>query len=132
LAGQGRRVKLVGLLDMKDASSAAFVALREGMDARQANGFAWRTLHRGSIDVANEDARALAERLPGVDYLDKLALFCDPATESCLLFSENSQLMFSDSHHLSGVGVVWFGRRLAETGWLDDLGGDVARKDAVD
>ena len=132
LAGQGRRVKLVGLVEMKDASSAAFVALREGMDARQANGFAWRTLRRAAIDPANEDARALAERLPGVDYVDKLALFCDPVTESCLLFGDDGQLMFSDSHHISGPGAVWLGQRLAETGWLNDPGVGGARKAAAD
>ncbi len=119
LAAQGRQVDVVGLLAMKDASSAAFQAIKRGLTVDEANAYAYRTLKRGHIDQPNEDFRALAARAANIRYLDKYALFCNDKDEVCALYDEDRQLQFSDTNHVSGIGAVSYGKRIAEQGWFE-------------
>jgi peptidoglycan/LPS O-acetylase OafA/YrhL len=120
LAAQGRRVLMVGLLFMKDASSLAFITMKKGLTVEQANEHAYTTLARSRIDKPNADVRALSERVENIGYLDKYALFCDDEKQTCLLYDDDKQLLFSDRVHVSTIGALYFGKRVAELGWFED------------
>ena len=119
LAAQGRQVRIVGLMSMQEASSTAFLAIKNGLTVEQANGVAYHTVQRSKIDKPNADGRAAAERLKTVRYLDKYAVFCDDAAKSTLLYNAESQMLFADNVHLTAVGGRYFGRQIAALKWFD-------------
>jgi hypothetical protein len=119
LAAQGRQVRIVGLMSMQEASSTAFLALKNGLTVEQANGVAYHTVQRSKIDKPNADARAVADRFENVRYLDKYAVFCDDGAKSTLLYDADGHMIFADNFHLTTVGGKYFGRQIATLGWFD-------------
>jgi peptidoglycan/LPS O-acetylase OafA/YrhL len=119
LAAQGRQVRIVGLMSMQEASSTAFLALKNGLTVEQANGVAYHTVQRSKIDQPNADARAVADRFENVRYLDKYAVFCDDGAKSTLLYDAEGQILFADNFHLTTVGGMYFGRQIAARRWFD-------------
>lgn len=118
LAVGGRQVRIVGLMSMQEASSTAFLALKNGLTVEQANGVAYHTVQRSKIDTPNADARAVASRFETVRYLDKYAVFCDDAAKSTLLYDSEGQMLFADNFHLTAVGGRYFGRKIAAMKWF--------------
>ena len=118
LAAGGRQVRIVGLMSMQEASSTAFLALKNGLTVEQANGVAYHTVQRSKIDTPNADARAVASRFETVRYLDKYAVFCDDAAKSTLLYDSEGQMLFADNFHLTAVGGRYFGRKIAAMKWF--------------
>jgi hypothetical protein len=106
-------------MSMQEASSTAFLALKNGLTVEQANGVAYHTVQRSKIDKPNADARAVADRFENVRYLDKYAVFCDDGAKSTLLYDADGHMIFADNFHLTTVGGKYFGRQIATLGWFD-------------
>jgi peptidoglycan/LPS O-acetylase OafA/YrhL len=119
LAARGRQVRIVGLMSMQEASSTAFLAIKNGLTVEQANGVAYHTVQRSKIDKPNADARGVADRFENVRYLDKYAVFCDDAAKSTLLYDTEGRMLFADNFHLTTVGGRYFGRQIAALRWFD-------------
>jgi hypothetical protein len=119
LAVQGRQVRIVGLMSMQEASSTAFLAIKNGLTVEQANGVAYHTVQRSKIDKPNADARGVAGRFENVRYLDKEAVFCDDNAKSTLLYDADGQMIFADNFHLTTVGGQYFGRQISTLGWFE-------------
>ncbi len=119
LAAQGREVCIVGLMSMQEASSTTFMAIKRGLSAEQANRFAYGTIQRSKIETPNNDARAIASRIPNVRFLDKYAVFADDDARSVLLYDANGQILFADNFHLTKAGGLYFGSRIAALSWFD-------------
>jgi peptidoglycan/LPS O-acetylase OafA/YrhL len=127
LAAKGRQVRIVGLMSMQEASSTAFLAIKNGLTVEQANGVAYNTLQRSKIDKPNADARAVASRCKNVRYLDKYAIFCDDEAKSLLLYDGEGRMLFADNFHLTTIGGTFFGRQIAARKWFDGPGTPVDR-----
>jgi len=119
LAAQGRQVRIVGLMSMQEASSTAFLAIKNALSAEQANAVAYNTVQRSKIDRPNADARAVAGRHANVRYLDKYAVFCDDDARSTMLYDAEGRMLFADNFHLTTVGGAYFGRQVAARGWFE-------------
>ena len=119
LAKQGRDVGIVGLMSMQEASSTAFVAIKRGLSAEQANRFAYGTIQRSKIEKPNNDAQSIASRFPSVRYLDKYAVFADDDARRTLLYDADGQILFADNFHLTRAGGLYFGSRIAALDWFD-------------
>ena len=119
LAAKGRQVRIVGLMSMQEASSTAFLALKNGLTVGQANEAAYHTVQRSKIDRPNTDARAVAGRHENVRYLDKYAIFCDDDAKTALLFDAEGRMLFADNFHLTAVGGRYFGRQIAARRWFE-------------
>ncbi len=120
LAAQGREVRIVGLMSIQEASSTAFLAIKNGLTVEQANAVAYHTVQRSKIDKPNDDARGVAERFANVRYLDKYAAFCDDETKSMLLYDADGKMVFADNFHLTTVGGEYFGGQIAARRWFDE------------
>jgi len=119
LAARGRQVRIVGLMSIQEASSTAFLAIRNGLTVEQVNRVAYHTVLRSKIAKPNADARGVAERSENVGYLDKYAVFCDDEAKSMLLYDADGQMVFADNFHLTTVGGRYFGRQIAALHWFD-------------
>jgi peptidoglycan/LPS O-acetylase OafA/YrhL len=119
LAAKGRQVRIVGLMSLQEASSTAFLAIKNGLTVEQSNAVAYHTVQRSKIDKPNADARGVAERFENVRYLDKYAVFCDDEAKSMLLYDADGQMVFADNFHLTTVGGRYFGRQIASRRWFD-------------
>ena len=119
LAARGRQVRIVGLMSIQEASSTAFLALKNGLTVEQANGVAYHTVQRSKIEKPNADARGVASRFDNVRYLDKEAVFCDDETNRTLLYDADGQMLFADNFHLTTLGGRYFGRQIAALHWFD-------------
>jgi peptidoglycan/LPS O-acetylase OafA/YrhL len=119
LAAKGRQVRIVGLMSLQEASSTAFLAIKNGLTVEQANAVAYHTVQRSKIDKPNADARGVAGRFENVRYLDKEAVFCDDEAKSMLLYDADGQMVFADNFHLTTVGGRYFGRQIAARRWFD-------------
>jgi SGNH domain (fused to AT3 domains) len=119
LAARGRQVRIVGLMSIQEASSTAFLAIKNGLTVEQANGVAYHTVQRSKIDKPNADARGVASRFDNVRYLDKEAVFCDDETKRTLLYDADGQMLFADNFHLTTLGGRYFGRQIAALHWFD-------------
>ena len=119
LAARGREVRIVGLMSIQEASSTAFLAIKNGLTIEQANAVAYHTVQRSKIDKPNADARGVAGRFENVRYLDKEAVFCDDDAKSMLLYDADGQMVFADNFHLTTVGGRYFGRQIAARRWFD-------------
>lgn len=119
LALQGREVRIVGLMSMQEASSTAFLAIKNGLSIDQANGVAYQTVQRSKLDRPNADARELTARFDTIRYLDKYAVFCDDVAKSLLLFDPEGRMLFADNFHLTSVGGAYFGRQIAARRWFE-------------
>ena len=119
LAARGRQVRIVGLMSIQEASSTAFLALKNGLTVEQANGVAYHTVQRSKIEKPNADARGVASRFENVRYLDKEAVFCDDETNRTLLYDADGQMLFADNFHLTTLGGRYFGRQIAALHWFD-------------
>ena len=119
LAAKGRQVRIVGLMSIQEASSTAFLAIKNGLTVEQANGVAYHTVQRSKIDKPNGDARGVAGRFENVRYLDKEAVFCDDEAKSMLLYDADGQMVFADNFHLTTLGGRYFGRQIAALHWFD-------------
>ena len=119
LAAKGRQVRIVGLLSMQEASSTAFLAIKNGLTVEQANAVAYHTVQRSKIEKPNADARGIASRFDNVRYLDKYAVFCDDHAQSLTLYDVDGQMVFADNFHLTSVGGRYFGRQIAALRWFD-------------
>jgi peptidoglycan/LPS O-acetylase OafA/YrhL len=119
LAARGRQVRIVGLMSIQEASSTAFLALKNGLTVEQSNAVAYHTVQRSKIDKPNADARDVAGRFDNIRYLDKYAVFCDDAARSTLLFDAEGHMLFADNFHLTAVGGRYFGRQIAALKWFD-------------
>jgi len=118
LAGQGREVRIVGLMSLQEASSTAFLAAKRGLTIEQTNRVAYPTVQWGKIDRPNAEARGVADRFPNVRYLDKYAVFCDDDRRSLRLYDSDGQMVFADTFHLTSVGGAFFGAEIAARGWF--------------
>ena len=119
LAARGRQVRIVGLMSMQEASSTAFLAIKNGLTVEQANSVAYHTVQRSKIDKPNADASGIAARCGNVRYLDKYAVFCDDDAKSTLLYDAEGRMLFADNFHLTAVGGRYFGRQISALGWFD-------------
>jgi hypothetical protein len=119
LAARGRQVRIVGLMSMQEASSTAFLAIKNGLTVEQANGVAYHTVQRSKIDKPNADASGIAARCGNVRYLDKYAVFCDDDAKRTLLYDAEGRMLFADNFHLTAVGGRYFGRQISARGWFD-------------
>ena len=119
LAAKGRQVRIVGLMSIQEASSTAFLSIKNGLTVEQANGVAYHTVQRSKIDKPNGDARGVAGRFENVRYLDKEAVFCDDEAKSMLLYDADGQMVFADNFHLTTLGGRYFGRQIAALHWFD-------------
>jgi hypothetical protein len=119
LAEKGRQVRIVGLMSLQEASSTAFLAIKNGLTIEQSNAVAYHTVQRSKIDKPNADARDVASRFENVRYLDKEAVFCDDEAKSMLLYDADGQMVFADNFHLTTVGGRYFGRQIAARRWFD-------------
>ena len=119
LAARGRQVRIVGLMSIQEASSTAFLAIKNGLTVEQANGVAYHTVQRSKIDKPNGDARGVAGRFENVRYLDKEAVFCDDEAKSMLLYDADGQMLFADNFHLTTLGGRFFGRQIAALHWFE-------------
>ena len=119
LAAKGRQVRIVGLMSLQEASSTAFLAIKNGLTVEQSNAVAYHTVQRSKIDKPNADARGVAGRFENVRYLDKEAVFCDDEAKSMLLYDADGQMVFADNFHLTTVGGRYFGRQIAARRWFD-------------
>ena len=119
LAARGRQVRIVGLMSIQEASSTAFLAIKNGLTVEQANGVAYHTVQRSKIEKPNADARGVASRFDNVRYLDKEAVFCDDETNRTLLYDADGQMLFADNFHLTTLGGRYFGRQIAALHWFD-------------
>jgi peptidoglycan/LPS O-acetylase OafA/YrhL len=119
LAARGRQVRIVGLMSLQEASSTAFLAIKNGLSVEQSNAVAYHTVQRSKIDKPNADARGVAGRFENVRYLDKEAVFCDDEAKSMLLYDADGQMVFADNFHLTTVGGRYFGRQIAARRWFD-------------
>jgi hypothetical protein len=119
LAARGRNVQVVGLLLMQEAASTEFLAVRNGWSTEQANRMAYATVLHGKIDLPNAAARTLAARTMNVTYLDKYSIFCNDVDHTVRLYDRDERMLFADGSHLTGVGLAFLGRRIAELGWFD-------------
>ena len=119
LAARGRQVRIVGLMSIQEASSTAFLAIKNGLTVEQANGVAYHTVQRSKIEKPNADARGVASRFENVRYLDKEAVFCDDETNRTLLYDADGQMLFADNFHLTTLGGRYFGRQIAALHWFD-------------
>ena len=119
LAARGRQVRIVGLMSIQEASSTAFLAIKNGLTVEQSNAVAYHTVQRSKIDKPNADARGVAGRFENVRYLDKEAVFCDDDAKSMLLYDADGQMVFADNFHLTTVGGRYFGRQIAARRWFD-------------
>lgn len=118
LASQGRTVGVVGLLLMQEAASTEFLAVRNGWTTEQANRMAYATILHGKIDPPNAAARTLAARTTSVTYLDKYSIFCSDTDHTVRFYDRNDRMLFADGSHLTGAGLAFMGRRIAELGWF--------------
>jgi peptidoglycan/LPS O-acetylase OafA/YrhL len=116
-----KKVILVGVLAMKDASSTAFKTLQLGLDLPEANHFAYRTLVRARMDEPNRDLREFAKETDKVAFMDKFDFFCSEHDESCRLYDENAVIHFSDNTHVSAAGARFFGAEIARRQIFDAL-----------
>ena len=121
LAAKGRQVRIVGLMSMQEASSTAFLAIKNGLTVEQANTVAYNTVQRSKIDKPNADARTVAGRHGNVRYLDKYAMFCDDDARSTMLYDADGRMLFADNFHLTTVGGTYFGRQIAARKWFETL-----------
>ena len=119
LAAKGRQVRIVGLMSLQEASSTAFLAIKNGLTVEQSNAVAYHTVQRSKIDKPNADARGVARRLENVRYLDKEGVFCDDEAKRMLLYDADGQMVFADNFHLTTVGGRYFGRQIAARRWFD-------------
>ena len=119
LAAKGRQVRIVGLMSIQEASSTAFLAIKNGLTVEQANGVAYHTVQRSKIDKPNADASGIAARCGNIRYLDKYAVFCDDEAKSMLLYDADGQMVFADNFHLTTLGGRYFGRQIAALHWFD-------------
>jgi peptidoglycan/LPS O-acetylase OafA/YrhL len=119
LAAKGRQVRIVGLMSLQEASSTAFLAIKNGLTVEQSNAVAYHTVQRSKINKPNADARGVAGRFENVRYLDKYAVFCDDEAKSMLLYDAGGQMVFADNFHLTTVGGRYFGRQIAARRWFD-------------
>jgi hypothetical protein len=116
---RGRQLRIVGLMSIQEASSTAFLPLKNGLTVEQANGVAYHTVQLSKIDAANADARDVAIRFENVRYLDKYAVFYDDAAKSTLLHDSEGHMLFADNFHLTTFGGRYFGRQIAALKWFD-------------
>jgi peptidoglycan/LPS O-acetylase OafA/YrhL len=119
LAAKGRQVRIVGLMSLQEASSTAFLAIKNGLTVEQSNAVAYHTVQRSKIDKPNADARGVARRFENVRYLDKEGVFCDDEAKRMLLYDADGQMVFADNFHLTTVGGRYFGRQIAARRWFD-------------
>jgi len=58
----------------------------------------------------------------GVPILPRRDLVCDDVSETCALVTPGGHKTMYDYGHWTLEGAEYFGRRAAQTGWLDALG----------
>jgi putative transposase len=114
LAARGRNVRVVELLLMQEAASTEFLAVRNGWSTEQANRMAYATVLHGKIDLPNAAARTLTACTTNVIYLDKYSIFCNDVDHTVRLYDRDNRMLFADGSHLTGVGLAFLGRRIAE------------------
>lgn len=118
LAASGRRVFIVGIFAMQDASSIGFVAATRGLSPEAANQLAYRSIPRTKIDGPNHMAKSLASRCEGITYLDKRAVFVDETKATARLYGRGDELLFADNAHLTTAGLEFLGKCIASQGWF--------------
>jgi peptidoglycan/LPS O-acetylase OafA/YrhL len=118
IANSGKTVWIVGLLSIKEGPSLSFTGLTRGLSNDQMNHIAYKTLRHNRTFEANLDTSKLSRSSDHIRFLNKQELFCDMKSARCSLYDEKGNLNFSDGHHVSLSGALYFGRRMAELGWF--------------
>ena len=73
------------------------------------------------IRVASNLAMADLAAAHGALYLDRFDFMCEVEAARCLAVGDDLTKHFYDEHHTTMPGAAFFGRRMAETGWLDPV-----------
>jgi hypothetical protein len=131
LAASGRKVFVVGIFAMQDASSIGFVAATRRLSPAAANELAYRSIHRTKIDEPNRIAESLANQREGITFIDKRAVFVDDTKCIAHLYGERSELLFADNAHLTSAGLEFLGKSIASDDWFSagtSLGTTTTRK----
>jgi hypothetical protein len=85
----------------------------------------------GSTSLPNAAARTLAACTTNVTYLDKYSIFCNDVDRMARLYDRDNRMLFADGSHLTGVGLAFLGRRIAELGWFDGPEAAISREKPV-
>lgn len=118
LSQSGRRVCVVGIFAMQEASSIAYLAAVRGLSPDAANEAAYRSIHKMRIQTPNEAAEALAAADSNVRFLDKYSIFANDARGVVELYGPAGELYFADNAHLTAAGMSFFGSVIAKQRWF--------------
>jgi hypothetical protein len=67
--------------------------------------------------LLNEKIKKYAEIL-NVEYFDRIKLVCERS--KCKVI-DNNDLLYSDTSHWTGDGILFYGQKLYEDGFLDSI-----------
>ena len=70
------------------------------------------------VDELNQEVESVARTL-GVPYFDKTRLVCVDDGERCDVLDREGRILFFDYGHWTMVGARHFGRKFADTGFVD-------------
>lgn len=82
--------------------------------------FQARFSHREGILELNSVLREIALRHDAL-FLSKEDFICERSDEVCFGITDDGFKVFSDYGHFTNEGAAFFGKRIAEIGWLDPL-----------
>ena len=91
--------------------------------AAEANARFWEDLDNEEQREREASNLAMAELAAahGALYLDRFDFMCEAEAARCLAVGDDLTKHFYDEHHTTMPGAAFFGRRMAETGWLDPV-----------
>lgn len=91
--------------------------------AAEANARFWEDLDNEEQREREASNLAMAELAGahGALYLDRFDFMCEAEAARCLAVGDDLTKHFYDEHHTTMPGAAFFGRRMAETGWLDPV-----------
>lgn len=87
------------------------------MDPTALSQIAWEHRQWQRTDKINAQLREVAARY-GLPVRDKSRFICDSAQERCSVVTEDGHKAFYDYGHFTLEGAAYFGRRIAQSGWL--------------
>ncbi len=96
-----------------------YVRQNQGLPDPQAlNRLGFAALNRAKTDPLDTALAEVATRR-GIPVLARRDFICDDAAQTCDMVTPDGYKMFTDQHHYTRKGAALFGKRIAETGWLD-------------
>lgn len=115
LAERGTPVAIQGVAAFNDMAS---LSMRLHRIAEPTERYFYRNIRSKFMDV-NAQIAEVAAAVPGVRYLDKLALLCDAATRTCAVEDTNGKPIIFDSAHITVEGADILSERIARAGWFE-------------